>query len=105
MVVDSTGKYLYVGNKTDSTISGFSIGTGGVLAALAGTPYASGLTINALARDNSGKYILSTALNGSPDLKMFGFDATNAGALDASATASTGDPSEPAGAVALALTH
>jgi hypothetical protein len=36
---------------------------------------------------------------------MYSLDTTNAGALDASATAATGDPTEPAGAVALALTH
>jgi 6-phosphogluconolactonase (cycloisomerase 2 family) len=105
MVVDETGKYLYVGNKVDSTISGFSIGTGGVLTALTGSPYAAGTSINTLARDNSGKYILSTALNNNPDVKMYSFDATNAGALDASGTATTGDPTEPAGAVALAVTH
>jgi len=105
ILIDATGKYLYVGNKVDSTISGFAIGTGGVLTALNNSPYAAGSAVDALARDNSGDYILSTALNGSPDLKMYSFDATNAGALDASTSASTGDPTEPAGAVALALTH
>jgi 6-phosphogluconolactonase (cycloisomerase 2 family) len=105
MVVDSTGKYLYVGNKVDSTISGFAIGSGGVLTALNQSPYPAGSAVDALAHDNSGKYILSTALNGTPDLEMYSFDTTNAGALDASTTASTGDPTEPAGAVALAATH
>lgn len=105
ILVDKTGKYLYVGNKVDSTISGFSIGSGGVLTALKNSPYAAGTAVNTLAYDNSGDYILSTALNGVPDLKMYSFDATNAGALDASTTASTGDPTEPAGAVAIAVTH
>ena len=105
ITIDKTGKYLYVGNKVDSTISGFAIGTGGVLTALANSPYTAGDGINALAYDNSGDYILSTALNGSPDVKMYSFDATNAGALDASTSASTGDPTEPAGAVAIAMTH
>ena len=105
ITIDKTGKYLYVGNKVDSTISGFAIGTGGILTALAGSPYASGSGVNALAYDNSGDYILATAVNGSPDVDMYSFDATNAGALDASTTASTGDPTEPAGAVAIAMTH
>jgi DNA-binding beta-propeller fold protein YncE len=104
ILIDSTGKYLYVANKVDSTISGFSIGTGGVLTALAGSPFTAGTNPDTLAEDNSGKYILSTSL-GAPDLKMFSFDTTIAGALDASTTASTGDPTEPAGAVAIALTH
>jgi len=104
ILIDASGKYLYVGNKVDSTISGFSIGTGGVLTALTGSPFTAGTNPDTLAEDNSGKYILSTSL-GAPDLKMFSFDATNAGALDASTTASTGDPTEPAGAVAIAVTH
>ncbi len=105
ILVDKTGKYLYVGNRVDSTISGYSIGSGGVLTALTGSPFAAGAGVNALAYDNSGDYVLSTALNGAPDLKMYSFDTTNAGALDASTTAATGDPTEPAGAVALAMTH
>ena len=105
IVIDKTGTYLYVGNRNDSTISGFSIGTGAVLTALSGSPYAAGSNIDALARDNSGDYILSTALNGSPDVKMYSFDATSPGKLDPSTTASTGDPTEPAGAIAIALTH
>ncbi len=105
VVIDATGNYLYVGNRTGNTISGFSIGTGGVLTALAGSPFASGTTVNALGVDNSGKYLLSTASGGNPDLKMFSYDATTLGKLDAAASASTGDPSEPAGALALALTH
>jgi len=104
ILIDSTGKYLYVGNKADSTISGFSIGMGGVLTALTASPYTAGTSVDTLAADNSGKYILSTSL-GLPDLKMYSFDATNPGELDASTSASTGDPTEPAGAVALALTH
>ena len=105
IVIDATGKYLYVSNRNDSTISGFSIGTGDVLKALSGSPYAAGSNIDALARDNSGDYILSTAVNGSPDVKMYSFDAISLGKLDASTTASTGDPTEPAGAVAIAMTH
>jgi 6-phosphogluconolactonase (cycloisomerase 2 family) len=105
MVIDATGKYLYVGDRTNSTISGFSIGTGGVLTALNGSPYSSGNNIDALARDNSGDYILATASGGGPDLEMFSFDSTFAGKLDVATTASTGDPTEPAGAMAIALTH
>lgn len=105
VVIDATGDYLYVGNRTDSTISGFSIGTGGVLTAISGSPFASGSAVNALGIDNSGKYLLATAGGGSPDLKMYSYDATTPGKLDAAATASTGDPTEPAGALAIALTH
>jgi 6-phosphogluconolactonase (cycloisomerase 2 family) len=105
IVIDKTGKYLYVGNRTDSTISGFSIGSGAVLTALSGSPYPTGINVDALGTDNSGDYVLATAGGGTPDLDMFSFDATALGKLDAATTASTGDPTEPAGAVAIALTH
>ncbi|WP_221312427.1 lactonase family protein [Granulicella aggregans] len=105
ILIDKTGKYLYVGNRTAGSISGFSIATGGVLTALSGSPYVAGTTVTALGYDSTGDYLLSTASGGSPDLEMFSFDATTAGKLDTSTTASTGDPTEPAGAVAIALTH
>jgi 6-phosphogluconolactonase len=105
MVIDKTGSYLYVGNRTANSISGFSIASGGVLTALSGSPYAAGTTVSALGYDNSGNYILSTASGGTPDLEMFSFDATAAGKLNAATTGSTGNPTEPAGAVAIALTH
>jgi 6-phosphogluconolactonase (cycloisomerase 2 family) len=105
IVIDSTGKYVYVGNKVSSTISGFSIGTGGALTALSGSPFTSGTGVSALGRDNSGKYLLATAEGGSPDVQMYTFDSTTAGKLDTSGTASTGNPYEPAGAVAVVLTH
>jgi 6-phosphogluconolactonase len=61
--------------------------------------------VSALGRDNSGTYILATALNGSPDVQMYSIDSTIPGKLDTSGTASTGDPYEPAGAVAISLMH
>lgn len=105
ILVDKSGKYLYVGNRTDGSISGFLIGTGGVLTGLTGSPYAAGTTVSALGYDKTGTYILATASGGSPDLQMYSFDTTNAGMLDTSTTALTGSPTEPAGAIAIALTH
>jgi 6-phosphogluconolactonase len=105
IVIDATGKYIYVGNKVSSTISGFSIGTGGGLTALAGSPYASGTGVSSLGRDNSGAYILATAVGGSPDVQMYSFSSTTPGMLTASGTASTGNPFEPAGAVSVSMTR
>jgi len=105
MVIDATGKYLYVGNKSSSTISGFTIGTGGVLTALSGSPFTTGTSVDALARDNSGDYIMAANLNGGPDIDLFSFSSTVPGDLTVATTASTGDTAEPAGAVAIALTH
>jgi 6-phosphogluconolactonase len=105
IVLDSTGTYVYVGDKVSGTISGFSIGSGGALTALSGSPYTSGTGVSSLGRDNSGKYVLATAVGGSPDVQMYSFDSTTAGKLDTSGTASTGDPYEPAGAVSVSLMH
>jgi 6-phosphogluconolactonase len=105
IVLDATGKYVYVGNKVSGTISGFSIGTGAVLTALAGSPYTSGAGVSSLGRDNSGDYLLATAVGGSPDVQMYSFSSTTPGVLTTSGTASTGDPYEPAGAVSVSLTH
>jgi len=103
VVLDSSGKYVYVANGSDATISGYLIGTGSVLTPLAGSPYVSGQQVEALGRDNSGKYILAAAFGGSPDLTMYSFDATSLGKLDAATSAATG--TDPANAIAIALTH
>ena len=103
VALDGTGKYVYVANRTDGTVSGFSIGTGGVLTALAGSPYLSGIGATSLAADNSGKYLFAAAGGGTPDLTMYGFDATTAGKLDKVATATTG--TDPTGAFSVIATH
>lgn len=105
ILIDSTGDYLYVGNKVDGTISGFSIASTGVLTTLSGSPFSSGIEVASLGRDNTGKYILAACEGGTPDVQMYSFDTTTAGVLDAITTVSTGDPDEPAGALSVALTH
>ncbi|MDQ2835244.1 MAG: lactonase family protein [Acidobacteriota bacterium] len=108
VVLDSTGSYAYVANRTDSTISGFTItpataSTALSLKPLAGSPYASGSAVQSLGIDSTGKYLLAAAPGGKSDLTMYSFDASTPGKLDTTTTAAT-DPN-PAGASALALTH
>jgi 6-phosphogluconolactonase len=103
VVLDSTGKYVYVANSTDGTISGYTIGTGAALTLITGSPFASGKQVNALGIDQSGKYLLATALGGSPDLSMYSFDAVTAGKLNLATSTATGTGTSSA--VALALTH
>jgi len=102
VLLDSTGKYVYVANRTDANISGFSIGTGAVLTALSGSPYASGSLVTSLARDKSGSYVLAAASGGSPDLTMYSFDTTTLGKLDSVATTTTG--TDPTGASVVVTT-
>ncbi len=103
VLLDATGKFLYAANRSDNTISEFSIGTGGVLTPIAGSPVTSGSLVSSLARDNSGKYVLAAASGGLPDLTMYSFDVTTAGKLASTATAATGI--DPVDAVLVVATH
>jgi 6-phosphogluconolactonase (cycloisomerase 2 family) len=104
VAVNAAGTDVYVANRTDGTISGFSIASSsGVLTALSGSPYQSGSAVTALAVDNSGDYLLAAANGGSPDLTMYSYDPTIAGKLDFSTSIATG--TDPTGPVALAMTH
>jgi hypothetical protein len=46
---------------------------------------------------------MAAAVGGSPDLTMYSFDITTPGKLDPATSKATG--TDPAGAVAIALTH
>lgn len=102
LLLDATGAYLYTANRGDATISGYTV-LNGTLTALPGSPYASGRLVTALARDNSGKYVLAAAVGGSPDVTLYSFDATQAGRLNSAATVASGV--DPAGATAIAATR
>jgi 6-phosphogluconolactonase (cycloisomerase 2 family) len=106
--LDSTGTYVYAANRTDGTISGYTITpatttTALTLKPLSGSPYASGSIVQSLGIDSTNKYLLAAAVGGSPDLTMYSFDITTPGNLDPATSKATG--TDPAGAVALALTH
>ncbi len=102
VALESTGRYVYVANRTDGTISGYAIGSG-TLTALPGSPYASGTTVSSLIFDRTGKYLFAGALGGSPDLTMYGFDTTVGGKLDSLVKTQAG--TDPAGVVQLATTY
>ena len=103
IVLNQAGTDVYVANRTDNTISGFSIGSGGAPTALA--TYSSGLGSYpvGLAVDNSGDYLFAVANGGSPELTMYSCDTTTAGKLDFSTSSITGSGSS--GGVGLAATH
>lgn len=102
LALDSTGGYVYAANRGDSTISGYSLASG-TLTALGSSPYGSGSAVTALALDNTGKYLVAASSGGSSDVTLYGFDAVTSGKLDALATAASG--TDPAGSVAVAMTH
>jgi DNA-binding beta-propeller fold protein YncE len=102
VVINSAGTDVYVANRGSNSISGFSIASNGTLTALSGSPYTSGTAVTALAVDNSGKYLLAAANGGLPDLTQYSYDLE--GNLGFSTSTATGT-AEPAGAIALAMTH
>ena len=102
IALEGTGTYVYVANRSDSTISGFLIATGGVLSALTGSPFAAGSQVSSIGFDTTGKYLVAAALGGSPDVALYGLDAAVPGKLDSLATESLG--TSP-GASLVVLTH
>jgi 6-phosphogluconolactonase len=101
VAVNSAGTDVYMANRSDGTISGYSIASTGALSALSGSPYKSGSAVTALALDKSGAYLLAAANGGSPDLTMYSFDS--AGNLVSAASPSTG--TDPTGPTAIATTR
>jgi 6-phosphogluconolactonase (cycloisomerase 2 family) len=100
VVLDNTSSYAYVANRTDGTISGYAIGTNAALTTLSGSPFSSGVAVQSLGADSTGKWLLAASYSGSPDLSLYGFDSTNLGRLYAVSSAATGtNPS------VLALSH
>ncbi len=100
VVIDNSGKYAYVANRGDSTISGYNIGTGAALTAISGSPFSSGVAVTALGADSTGNWLLAAAYSGAPDLSLYGFDTSNPGRLYVVSSTSTGT-----NASELALSH
>ncbi|MGH9595284.1 MAG: lactonase family protein [Edaphobacter sp.] len=108
VALDSTGTYAYAANRTDGTISGYTIVPGATAAALtltplSGSPYASGSGVQSIGIDRTGKYLLAAAVGGAPDLTMYSFDIAVPGKLKPATSVATG--TDPAGASTLALTR
>lgn len=102
VVMDNAGKYVYVANRTDSTISGYVVGSAGALTVAPQSPYSAGNAITALGADSTGKWILGVAYSSTPDITLYGFDSdsTKAGRIYSVGSANAGtNPSY------LALTH
>jgi 6-phosphogluconolactonase len=101
VLVDSTGTYVYVTNRTEGTISGFTISSTGTLTAITGSPFATGTLPQAMVEDNSDTYIAVACAGGNPDLEIYTIGTS--GALTKLTTETTGtDPTE---ATSLAVTH
>ncbi|HSY34980.1 MAG TPA: beta-propeller fold lactonase family protein [Acidobacteriaceae bacterium] len=88
VAVNTAGTFVYVGNKTDGTISGFSIGTNAVLTAIAGSPFTGPTLIGALAFDTTGNYLITSGYNDATGIELFSIGTS--GALTSSGAAASG---------------
>ena len=101
IVINTASTYLYVGNESDGTISGYAIGTSGALTALTGSPYTAPTLVNVLARDSTSAYIIASGYNATSGIQLYSIGST--GALKASGSAGSGIlPAIPG---AIAATH
>jgi 6-phosphogluconolactonase (cycloisomerase 2 family) len=98
VAVNTTGTFVYAGNKTDGSISGFSIGTNVVLSPITGTPFAGPTLIGALAFDQSGNYLITSGYNATTGIELFALSTT--GALTSSGTAASGTTASILSAIA-----
>ena len=103
VMIDLTGSYLYVTNRTSNNISAFLALSSGALTAVAGSPFATGTNPVDLAEDNTKTYIAVVNAGGNPDLQVFKLDTTTPGALDT--FKSTATDKDPANALAVVAAH
>lgn len=93
VLVTKDGSYVYVANRTDGTISGFTLAANGSLTALTGSPYTTGTAPVDLMEDQSHAYIGVACVGGNPDMQVFAIDTTTPGKLDPFSSKTTGtDP-------------
>jgi 6-phosphogluconolactonase (cycloisomerase 2 family) len=101
VAVNSAGTFAYVGNKTDGSISGFSIATNAVLSPIAGSPFTGPTLIGALAFDQSGNYLITSGYNDATGIELFSI--ATSGALTSSGSAASGTTASILSAIA--ITH
>lgn len=73
-----SGNYAYVANTGSNTVAGYSIGSGGSLTAVSGSPYSLSYTPTAVVVSRNNKYLYVGTVNG-----IYGFTIGSAGQLTA----------------------
>jgi hypothetical protein len=100
-VLNPAGTFLYVANFSDSTISGFSVASGGVLTALTGSPFNGPTNVISLGITSNGSNLLANGYNTTNGLQIFSIGST--GALTQSG--STGTAASTLIPAVIAMTH
>jgi 6-phosphogluconolactonase (cycloisomerase 2 family) len=87
LLVDPSGKYLYVANTGSNNISGYTISSG-ALTVLSTSPFGGVTSPSSIAADSNGKYLV-VGSQSSGGVVVYRLDASN-GTLSAPATYSSG---------------
>ncbi len=105
----ASGDYVYVVNRqvngsSTGVIAGYSISSSNSTYSLTalGSTFTVGTNPVGLAEDSLGNFVFAVDYGGSPDLKGYTFDSTNAGYLDAVISSATGTDPVQASAIAAA---
>ena len=102
IVINAASTFLYVGNETDATISGYAIGASGALTALTGSPYPAPTLVNALAHDSTGAYIIASGYNSTSGIQLYSIGSNGILVSIGSAGSGIAQPIPPS---AIAATH
>lgn len=101
LLVDNSGKYLYVANKTSGNVAGYSISSGGTILVLANSPFGAGGNPSFLAADPSGNFLFVGTQGGNPQVQSFSL-STSTGTLVSVANYGVGSNSSP---TSIAVVH
>jgi 6-phosphogluconolactonase (cycloisomerase 2 family) len=88
LLVDNSGKYLFVANQASTNLAGYSIGSDGAITLLTGSPFGTSGGPNVIASDPSGKFLFVGSQGGS-SIQSFSLDGST-GTLTSVATYSSG---------------
>lgn len=89
ILVDNSGKYLFVANEGSNNLGAYAVGTDGGLTLLTNSPFGTATEPNFIASDPSGKFLF-VGNQSSPVIQSFSLD-TGTGTLTSVATYSVGN--------------
>ena len=94
LLVDNSGNYLYVANKTSGNVAAYSISSAGTILVLSSSPFGAGGNPGILASDPSGSFLFVGTQGGTPQVQSFSSSASS-GTLVSVANYGVGGNSAP----------
>lgn len=101
VVLNSDQNYVFTANEGAGSVSSYSIGSGGALTQVSGSPFTGPDSVSAIGTDKSGTYMVAAGYNSSSGVQLFTIGTDGTLKLDTSAGTGT-STDNPA---ILAMTH